>query len=192
MYWTKKCVCAVPKQVIEKMGDRDNLFSEIRPDLSRIECGSLCRIYCQFDKGSDGKVWFHNLGKLTVDNEIRMIIPIDVERGIIMISYTDNKWADEWNRIYKTEGIRVLNRTLRDKVSSVVGYTIPPLKHTQVFYWKCGVGYWGKDADSREIEDRVVEIKKGLFMCGEHYSSDYQQWMEGALRTSSRVIRILV
>jgi len=185
-YWTKKCVCALPKQMIQRL--EGGLFDSLLPDLSKIECGTLCRIYTQFDKGPDGKVWFHDLGKLTVDNDLRMIIPIDVERGIVMISYSDNKWADKWNRLYKSEGVGAVNRRLRDLVSDVVGYRIPMPKHTHVFYWACGVGYWGKGADSDAIERRVVEPCPGLFVCGEHYSSGHQQWMEGALRTSRHVL----
>lgn len=185
-YWAKKCVCALPKQSVERLAG--GLFTSVLPDLSRIQCGTLCRIYAQFDKGPDGKVWFHDLGKLTVDNDLRMIIPIDAERGIVMISYSDNQWADKWNHMYKSEGIGAVNRRLRDLVSQVVGVRIPLPKHTHVFYWPCGVGYWSKGADSEAIEQRVVEPRKGLFICGEHYSSGHQQWMEGALRTSRRVL----
>jgi monoamine oxidase len=184
-YWAKKCVCALPKQVIQRL--KGGLFDTVLPDLAKIQCGTLCRIYSQFDKGPDGKVWFHHLGKLTVDNDLRMIIPIDVEKGIVMISYSDNKWADKWNDLHKTEGIGAVNRRLRDLVSEVVGVRIPLPKHTHVFYWPCGVGYWSKGADSMAIERRIVEPCKGMFVCGEHYSSGHQQWMEGALQTSQHV-----
>jgi hypothetical protein len=186
VYWASKCVCALPKQAVERL--EGGLFREVLPDLKKIKCGTLCRIYSQFDKGSDGKVWFHHLGKLTVDNDLRMVIPIDVERGVIMISYSDNQWADKWNQLYKSEGIGAVNRRLRDLVSDVVGFRIPPPKHTHVFYWPCGVGYWGKGADSRAIEKRVAEPCRGLYVCGEHYSSGHQQWMEGALRTSKHIL----
>lgn len=184
VYTTKRCVCALPKQVLAKL--HGGLFGSL--DLGKIECGSLCRIYCTFDKGPNGKVWFRDLGKVTVDNALRMMIPIDTERGVMMISYTDNHWADEWNQLYKKEGIRAVNRKLRDLASSAVGYRIPQPKHTQVFYWGCGVGYWAKGADSRAIQRQVLEPQKGLFVCGEHYSFGYQQWIEGALRTSKNVL----
>lgn len=184
-YWAKKCVCALPKQVIQTL--KGGLFNKVLPDLAKIQCGTLCRIYAQFDKGPDGKVWFHDLGKLTVDNDVRMIIPIDAEKGIVMISYSDNKWADKWNDLEKQEGIAAVNRRLRELVSEVVGFRIPLPKHTHVFYWPCGVGYWSKGADSGAIERRIMEPCKGLFVCGEHYSSGHQQWMEGALQTSKHV-----
>jgi len=186
VYWAKKCVCALPKQSVERL--EGGLFDKVLPSLAKIECGTLCRIYSQFDKGPNGKVWFHDLGKLTVDNDLRMIIPIDVERGIVMISYSDNRWADEWNRLYKSDGVAAVNRRLRELVSEVVGVRIPLPKHTHVFYWPCGVGYWNKGADSEKIERLVAEPCPGLFLCGEHYSSGHQQWMEGALRTSKHVL----
>jgi monoamine oxidase len=188
-YYGKKCVCALPKQVLEKL----KVFQPIKKMLEKIECGSLCRIYSQFDKGKNGKVWFHDLPKLTTDNELRMVIPIDTKQGSIMISYTDNKYAEFWRTLYEKKGVREVNRQLKEKMRASLGIEIPMPKHTKVFYWKCGVGYWGIGADSHEISNRMTKPFPDidLFVCGEHYSEKNQQWMEGALETSSRVLRLL-
>jgi monoamine oxidase len=199
-YYAKHCVCALPKQAILKM--HCALFRKAIPYLQHIKCGSLCRIYCKFTKyadkdkensenGSDTKVWFHDLGKITTDNDLRMIIPIDIEKGIVMISYSDNRWADEWNRLHLSEGIHAVNQKLHELVKSLMGpsQSIPIPTNTHVFYWKCGVGYWGKGVDSRVAENRIRQPTAGLYVCGEHYSSHSQQWMEGALDTATQVIR---
>ena len=56
----------------------------------------LIRIYAKYPKDKSGKVWFHGLKRTITDNYIRHIIPIDYEKGLIMISYTDGKYADMW------------------------------------------------------------------------------------------------
>ena len=190
-YSATQCVCALPRQAIQRL--QCPLFQRVEPDLKQILCGSLCRIYCQFAKGKDGKVWFHDLGKITTDNDLRMIIPIDVARGIAMISYSDNRWADEWNRLYRDEGVRAVNQKLRQLTQSLMGpgVVIPIPTHTRVFYWKCGVGYWGKGANSGVAERRIRQPARGLYVCGEHYSSRSQQWMEGALDTAANVVRAI-
>lgn len=189
-YYGKKCICALPKQVLEKL----KIFKPINRMLEKIECGSLCRIYSQFDKGKNGKVWFHDVPKLTTNNELRMVIPIDTKQGTIMISYTDNKYAEYWRGLYEKKGVKEVNRQLKEKMKASLGIDIPMPKHTKVFYWKCGVGYWGIGADSNEISNRITKPFHDidLFVCGEHYSEKHQQWMEGALETSTRVLRMLL
>jgi monoamine oxidase len=61
----------------------------------------------------------------------------------------------------------------------------------RVFYWPCGVGYWGINANSQEISQKMIQpLTKhpNIYCCGEHFSEKNQQWMEGALETSQKVI----
>jgi monoamine oxidase len=65
----------------------------------------------------------------------------------------------------------------------------------RVFYWPCGVGYWGINANSQEISQKMIQplIKHpNIYCCGEHFSEKNQQWMEGALETSQKVIDRIV
>ena len=186
-YGAKQCVCALPKQVLEKI----RIFTPVRSMLKKIECGSLCRIYSQFDKD---EIWFKKLCKFTTNNELRMVIPMDTQKGIIMISYSDNKFADYWERLYSKQGIREVNRRLQSKIKESLGINIPLPKHTKVFYWGCGVGYWGVGADSAAISKQIIQPMNNmkLFVCGEHYSETNQQWMEGALETGVKVLERLI
>jgi len=188
-YFCKKCICALPKQSLEKL----QVFKPLQEILKKIYCGSLCRIYSHFDKGENGKVWFHNLPKFTTNNELRMVIPIDEKSGTIMISYSDNKYADYWKNLNEKKGIREVNHQLKELIKASLGIEIPMPKFTKVFYWNCGVGYWGIGADSNEISNRLTKPFENLdlFICGEHYSEKNQQWMEGALETSNKVLEIL-
>ncbi len=50
-----------------------------------------------------------------------------------------------------------------------------------------GVHQWGLHADDRTVIDDLVEPFPQLFTCGEAFS-DYQGWVEGALRSADRVL----
>ena len=185
-----RCICALPKRALFKLA----IFKPIRPLLDAVTCGTLCRIYSHFDKpdpkGKDqkgpdpkSKVWFHDVDKFTTDNDLRMVIPYNSKEGTIMISYSDNIFADRWLKTYERGGIRAVNDKLRLCIEDSMGAAVPRPKHTKVFYWDCGVGYWAVGADSRAVAEAIRQPfpGKNLFICGENYSEDGQQWMEGAL-----------
>lgn len=188
----RKCICALPKQELEKIG----LFRPIRPMLRKIKCGSLCRIYTQFDRDKNGELWFEKLTRFTTNNWLRMVIPYDYTNGTIMISYTDNKYAEYWNRLYSNKGITEVNRKIHELLLDLFEGTdliIPVPKHTKVFYWGCGVGYWSVNAHSEELSKKIIQpfdINE-ILVCGEHYSEKNQQWIEGAIETADKVISII-
>jgi monoamine oxidase len=175
----KSCICALPKQVAEQF----RFFADVRPYFKSIKCAPLCRIYCKF---SD--VWFRGLGKITTNNALRMIIPISEEDGVIMISYSDYKYALWWNRLYKEDGVSGVNRELRRLVRLTLGKDIGVPLSTRVCFWDCGVGYWGVGANS-DIDMTHPIAGAPVYLCGEHYSSRFQQWMEGALETAAKVVK---
>ena len=177
-YYGNTCICALPKQVVEKFA----IFSPVKSLFNHLLCAPLCRIYSKFES-TDGKVWFKGLPKLTTNNNLRMVIPISEKDGTIMMSYTDNKFADFWMKLYDKHGLRGVNRELMRLIEMTTGIIIPYPKDTHVFYWKCGVGYWGVGADSKAISEKIACPYPGqkLYICGEHYSEKNQQWMEGAL-----------
>ena len=186
IYQSQTCICALPKQALLKFA----IFKPIRSLLNKIECGTLCRIYSKFDTNS---VWFKDMDKFTTDNDLRMVIPVNSKEGIVMISYSDNIFADRWQKLYEKHGIRAVNTKLRDDILESTGKWIPMPKHTQVFYWDCGVGYWGVGADSSRVAEKMIQPFKNmpLYVCGENYSENGQQWIEGALETADSVLRHL-
>lgn len=183
-----KCVCAVTARTLEKW----KIMKPYYNMLSKIKCSPLCRIYCKFDTNVPGGVWFKDLDKITTNNELRMIIPYDVKNGIIMISYTDNIFAEFWLDLKNKQGIRGVNRKLVELIKQTLGIAIPYPIATRICYWNCGVGYWGVGANSNEISNALTKpFDFDLFVCGEHFSEKNQQWMEGALETSQRVLSYL-
>ena len=187
-FYTKKIIAALPKQVLEKL----IFFKSLKPDLKHIECAPLCRIYSKF-KDKDKK-WLQDLPKFTTNNNLRMVIPIDSSKGTIMISYTDNKFAEYWQNLYKKEGIEKVDEKIAELIKESTNITIPKPLETYIFYWSCGVGYWGIGANSEAISQKMVKPfeEEEVYICGEHYSERNQQWMEGALETSISVLKKII
>lgn len=183
------CICAIPKQNLMDL----KMFKPLQKLTKYIECHPLCRIYSKFDMSDKRNAWIRDLPKLTTNNNLRMIIPIDSKTGVIMISYTDNKFADFWKSLEAKSGIKGVNAELVRLVRQTIGIDIPTPISTKVFHWECGVGYWGVGADSAAIESAILQPfpKIPLYICGEHYSASDQQWIEGALETSEKVIGLL-
>ena len=190
-YLGRKLICALPKQVLETF----RIFRPVFPLLRKINCAPLCRIYCKFDVSPEtgGKAWFHGLSKLTTNNYLRMMIPINEKEGVIMISYTDGPFSEFWKDLYDRDGMKGVETTLARLVFDSTGRNMPVPASTNVFYWACGVGYWGVGADSAAISKRMTKPMDDLeiYVCGEHFSENYQQWMEGALETSDAVLQCL-
>ena len=188
-YFGWKCICALPKQVLERF----TIFKPIYGSLAKIKCAPLCRIYSRFSVNSNEGLWFKGLPKFSTNNNLRMVIPISEKTGVIMISYTDNIFADFWQRLYKKGGLKDINKELIRLMKLSTGLDIPEPLETHVFYWDCGTGYWGVGADSDVLTEHLLHpfLDKPLFICGEHYSNVGQQWMEGALETGDRVLKVL-
>lgn len=188
-YIGEKCICAVPNGVLQKF----RIFHPVNHLLNKIDCQPLCRIYSQFPKGDEGVVWFTGLPKLTTNNDLRMVIPIDEKEGILMSSYTDHKFARKWKKLYDKEGEPGVNSLLVSLLKESTGRDIPLPVKSHVFYWDCGVGYWSIGANSAMVSERLIHPMKEmkLFICGEPYSEKNQQWIEGALETSQKLIDIL-
>ena len=193
-YYGRVLIGALPKQVLEKIP----MFRPLKPILEQIVCGPLCRIYSKFSLDASGQPWFHDLSKITTNNKLRMVIPVNASQGILMSSYTDNKFAKYWKRLYDRDlratgpgsgSSRCVEEQLRRQLEETTGKTVPEAIVTRVFYWDCGVGYWGVGANSAEISRMVIQpFEHNVFLCGEHFSEKNQQWIEGALETSVNVI----
>ena len=190
-YQTHICICALPKQILEKL----RIFKSMKPLLNKIECGPLCRIYSKFPLDKErNEVWFKNLPKFTTNNNLRIVIPIDTENGVIMSSYSDNKYANYWKELYK-KGEQTFNKELIKLLRESTGIdNIPMPIKSYIYYWECGVGYWGIGANSETISQEIIQPNRNesLFVCGEHYSHKNQQWMEGALETSNIVVARII
>jgi len=163
----------------------DKLFKNI----NSVQNEPLYRIYARYplDKKTH-KVWFDGMGKISTNLPIKYIIPNNYEKGVIMISYTDSKFARYWfKKVSEGTFEDTLNKQLKQLFPDI---NIPKAKWYKHCPWISGAGYWKKGYDKNIIMPQMIEAlghNKNLYICGENYSS-HQAWVEGALETSDMVL----
>ena len=163
----------------------DKLFTNI----NSVQNEPLYRIYARYplDKKTH-KVWFDGMKKIVTNLPIKYIIPINYKKGVIMISYTDSKFAKYWvKQVADGTFEDTLNKQLKELFPDI---TIPKAKWFKHCPWISGAGYWKKGYDRKKIMLDMIESlghRKNLYICGENYSS-HQAWVEGSLETSNMVL----
>jgi hypothetical protein len=177
-YYASKCICAVPKETLLKL----RIFSPIYPMLNLIKTLPLCRIYGQFPVDDHGP-WFKDLPKITTNNNLRIVIPMDESTGTMMISYTDNKFARYWKNVMDVGGVDEVARLHQKLLEKTTRMQIPRPEHIEMFYWEHGVAYFAPGFDSSIMPSQIMKpyIDVPLYVCGENYSEKNNQWIEGAL-----------
>ena len=180
-------------KIISTMPYLDVRKMDIFKDFEFLHCVKpipLVRVYAQYpvDKKT-GKVWFHGLNRTITDNMIRHIIPIDYEKGIIMISYTDFYLAEMWNN-WNQLGEGVLTERLHTEIHKL--FKIKPPKPTQykVYYWRGGVHMWRTKYPMDETYPKLVKpfSDKEIYLSNESFSK-HQCWIEGSLLMARDVLK---
>jgi len=173
--YARKVVLCLPKEALLKI----NLLNPIKTILDEtISTKPLCRVYAIFDKS---ETWLKNIKqKITTNNELRFIIPIDPENGLIMISYTDDIHTQFWYKRKRNQTI--LKKTIVNLVNDTFNIKInEPLK-VIVCYWNSGVAYWNKNINSDIVSNYIANPFPNIYICGENYSQN-QSWVEGSLES---------
>ena len=178
-----KLVLALPKNQIEIQPQLQT--KRLRDMIHSVEPVSFCRIYAVYNKNPNtGKVWFDDLGKVTTDNKIGYIIPINKEIGLVMISYTDDIYADFWFASYKNGDI---GRQLYNHLKELFPDRDIPMRPaiTRVHYWGNGGHFFTPGHNSEKVINNIIKPfkTKELYIIGETYSS-HQSWIEGSLETA--------
>jgi len=162
------------------------------PVLQKLEMPFLVRMYAVFPKESDGKVWFHDLPKIVTDSRVRYVIPVDKEKGAIMVSYTEGDDAKYWLMMMMAHPHRVQKEVMKKLRSLFPERDIPAPLFFKIHDWRQGCTYWTPGAYDVEKESRyslhpMPNAIPGLFMCGESFSLR-QAWVEGALEQADALL----
>ena len=161
------------------------------PDLNiykEIEGQPFLRVYGKFDKKSTTIMNQFIKGTTIVPGHLQKIIPIDSDKGIFMIAYSDNKHAlflkthlenDEQNRHYFCRIVEKCLGIPRDSLKLIT---------MKSFYWDIGTHYY-KPLDINRIHKTRAEFiddaqhpVKDVLVVGEVVSLQ-QGWTEGALES---------
>jgi len=188
IFIASKIILALPKPALSKIKYLTQ-NKDVARMINSIQNEPLYRIYARYpiDKET-GKVWFDGLPKIVTNLPIKYIIPNNYKKGVIMISYTDSKFAKYWfkqiaNGVFETTLNKQLKLLFPDK-------NIPKPKWYKHCPWIMGAGYWKKGSNREEILPKMIQpLADGeeLYICGENYSS-HQAWVEGSLETADMVL----
>jgi len=155
----------------------------LRNTLNTIKIQPLCRIYAQFPKESNDKVWFHNIPRITTNNIIRYIIPINYDNGLIMISYTDGKYANIWN---KTDNNKLENKIMKNLKIIFPNINISKPLWIKKYYWLNAIHY-----PTKNYIKYINNKNTNYFICGEMLSENFNGWIEGALESVENIIKFI-
>ena len=181
-------IFTIPKNKLIKINYLKN-NSKIFDKLNSVDNEPLYRIYARYplDKKTN-KVWFDGMEKIYTNLPIKYIIPVNSKKGLIMISYTDSKYAKYWfNKMANNTFEITLNKQLKKLFPDT---NIPKAKWYKHCPWISGAGYWKPKYDRNIIMPSIIKPlgnKHNLYICGENYSS-HQAWVEGSLETSNMVL----
>jgi len=187
---TNKEVYKCKKVVFSIKGQQLKQFDILKPIHKYTKClynAELLRIYAKYPIRNNG-VWFSSIRRTTTNSFLRQIIPIDYEKGLIMISYTDGNdiksFKDKNGKIMNDIKIKSL---ISNELNNLFG-NIPQPTYFKVHYWEIGAHHWKPGYDSEEIHNKMINPIDNIYICGEAFSKK-QAWIEGALETSESVIK---
>jgi monoamine oxidase len=182
--FTYFCITRPPLQcLIPQLNVYD---SQIAPSLKRNYSAPLNRIYALFPMDKNGKAWFDGMPNLCVNNPIRKCIPINAKTGLIMISYTEGRYAFQWNDLgTKSDDLK---RNLMLHLRRALPYnTIPDPLHVESFHWNVGAHCWAPNR--RLYKPEQAPASCSFRLAGEVVAHAYQGWMEGALMSAEAAMR---
>ncbi len=190
---TNHAIFALHRDALAKI----NLFNSW-PLLKKVKMEPLHRIYAVFPKSKDGHIWFEDIGRFVTTTPIRYFIPIDAQKGITMISYTDGNDTKLWTDLAygaepknETLGFLLTEECRRLFPTKDIPYPIFLKSHP----WDSGCSYWvpGDYDVEKASKDSLQPFGKTLpnvYVCGESFSLR-QAWMEGSLENTRDLLRIL-
>ena len=190
IFKAKNLILAIPKPKLLQLKYLTK-HKDLLKNINSIQTEPLYRIYARYPLNpKTGKVWFDGLEKIGTNLPIKYIIPVSSEKGLIMISYTDSKFATYWlNKVLDGTFEKTLNKQLKLLFPDA---EIPKAKWYKHCHWVVGAGYWKPHFNRKKIIPEMIKPIEGenIFICGENYSS-HQAWVEGSLETSELVLEKL-
>jgi hypothetical protein len=186
-YYSNKVIIATTISGIKKLvpgaSDKNSLYQQIHGQ-------PFLRLYAKFDKKSSEIMKKYILHYTIVSGPLQKIIPIDINKGIYMISYSDNRNAFIQKKYLEN------NPENRDIYCNLIEKALGIPRNTlhiiaiKDYYWPIGTHYYAplKNFATRdEFTYKAQNPEKGMLVVGEVVSR-YQGWVEGALESVKAVL----
>lgn len=170
-----KLIIATTVSVLRKLLPSHTIYDSIQSQ-------PFLRVYAKFTNDTKHIIAAYVKKYTVVNSELQKIIPINAEKGIYMIAYSDNKSATYLNDNVQTsiQFCRILERSLCIPSNS--------LKITKIkkLFWKEGTHYVKPLINTSR--DEFIKLAQrplpNVFVVGEAVCND-QGWVEGALKSCS-------
>jgi hypothetical protein len=182
-FLSKNVIIATTIESVKKLLPGKSMYNQIRGQ-------HFLRMYGKFSHSSI-EIMKEKCSKTTVvPGPIHKIIPMNADKGIYMIVYTDNKGATTLEK-YKENTMR--NRDILCRLLEIA-LDIPENKLELVdmvdFYWDVGTHYYstikGEYNNRREFIRDAQRPRRNMYVVGELISMK-QGWVEGALESVEQV-----
>jgi len=182
-YYAKKIIIGTTIDTIKKLV-KNNIYNNIGAQ-------PFLRIYGIFEKKCI-PILKNAINSTTIVNSpLYKIIPINPDKGIYMIAYSDNKGAKTLKKYIKNTPAN--RKYLSKMVSKSLGInTVCKLKDIKSYYWNIGTHYY-KPLKNLKFKDRNDYIKmaqnpqKNMYVVGEMISH-IQGWTEGAIESVEKIV----
>jgi hypothetical protein len=170
------------KELVPGASNKNSLYQQIHGQ-------PFLRLYAKFDKKSSNILNNYISDYTIVPGPLQKIIPMDSDKGVYMIAYSDNNNAiilkDHLENTY--ENRQLYSELVEKSLGINEKLNIIAIKD---YYWPIGTHYYEplKKCNSREeFVDKVQHPEKGMLVVGEAVSK-FQGWTEGALESVQAVL----
>jgi hypothetical protein len=184
-YYCNKIIVATTITSLRTLFPRHKIYDQI-------EGQPFLRLYAKFSKSSCPILKDFVKGYTIVPGPLQKIIPIDANKGVYMIAYSDNKNAEILKKhLTDTEENREMFASLVEKSLGIPTNTVK-INALKDFYWPIGTHYY-KPLDIKMYGDREEFIYRAqhpdpnVIVVGEVVASN-QGWTEGALESVKKAL----
>jgi len=184
IYYSNKVIIATTITGIKKLLHKHNIYNQIHGQ-------PFLRLYAKFDKKSTEIMKKYVKNYTIVHGPLQKIIPIDSNKGVYMIAYSDNENAVALkNNLKNIEENRILYSELIKKSLGILENENIHIISIKDFYWPIGTHYYQPLRNFNTRNDFVKKAQhpeEGILVVGEAVSR-YQGWVEGALESVENVL----
>lgn len=191
--YCEKVVIATTISATKRVLFNSDAFSKAATAYNQIHGQPFLMVYAKFDKKSSDILKPLVKTFTVVSNRLQKLIPMNPDKGVYMIAYTDNAHATALQR--RLENTRSNCDAYAEWVEEAVGITGSGL-HLHIiaiksYYWSEGTHYYEPLGHNHATRDEFIKHvqnpHEGVAVVGEAVSRN-QGWVEGALESVDAVI----
>jgi len=171
-------------KIVPGAADKNSIYQQIHGQ-------TFLRVYGKFSKSSASIMKQLVTGQTIVPGPLKKIIPMDTEKGVYMIAYTDNEDAISLKKyLENTPENRNIFCELLEMSLGIPDGTLQ-LNAIADYYWPIGTHYYeplrGPYKNRSEFIKTAQHPMRGMLVVGEMISKN-QGWTQGALESVDAVV----